>query len=821
MITFTSVKAKLNSISVLTVVGFLILVTLIIFFSSTQNRYNNLKENLSKLQVDTIYLNNISKQTTTKDTFDKQYKIVQINLNKLVISMDDVKLNKSVLKVFKNELKNINDAYKLVFQKQQLINKYLLKMNSEKNNINDIFKKVYDYKLLQYMMQLELYEKNFLLTKEIDLKKLRKVNFKMKRSVRGSENFTRNKPLQKQISGSLIMYEKMLKSIVQEQSKIDNLHKNLSDDFIRISNVLNKIYTTVNSQITKKSNQLLYIILFIAFIIVSLEFLIATYISKSIITNLNIVHNGLKSFFDVINYKSKTAQELKIDTKDEFSQIANDININVANSVKLINHNQEVLEEANDILQKVANGFYGYKIPHHNNVSPDVKDLIKNVNKMLDETKYKFDILNKALEAYGSYNFEYTVPKKNEKGLYGDFGTLVASTKLIGNNVSEFLAMIINTGDKLNNDTSILSQSSNELSNASNKQAVSLEETAAALEEITANIQNNTKNVHHMSQYANELSKSSKEGQELSHKTAVSMDEINEQVTSINDAISIIDQIAFQTNILSLNAAVEAATAGEAGKGFAVVAQEVRNLASRSAQAAKEIKGLVNKATEKTTEGKKIASDMSNGYENLNSHIKDTINIISDVSNASKEQQIGIEQINDAITVLDQNTQINAQNAQHISNLSLSISQLSESLISVSSNAKFKDRIRKQVCDVELVYKTAKLKNDHVSFKADNYKKVGTFAQWTVANEHQCDMGKWINECESNHLPFTQTTTWSQLKETHINVHKNVQKYVDINAQKVDNEQLREVAQQVESNTISLFDQLNEIKVINCEALKK
>ncbi len=124
----------------------------------------------------------------------------------------------------------------------------------------------------------------------------------------------------------------------------------------------------------------------------------------------------------------------------------------------------------------------------------------------------------------------------------------------------------------------------------------------------------------------------------MANQTTTAMDEINTQVNLVNEAIGVIDNIAFQTNILSLNAAVEAATAGEAGKGFAVVAQEVRNLATRSAEAAKEIKAIVERATVKANEGKEIATNMIEGYKNLNSNISSTMNLISDIENASKEQ---------------------------------------------------------------------------------------------------------------------------------------------------------------------------------------
>ena len=143
-------------------------------------------------------------------------------------------------------------------------------------------------------------------------------------------------------------------------------------------------------------------------------------------------------------------------------------------------------------------------------------------------------------------------------------------------------------------------------------------------------------------------------------------------------AITVIDQIAFQTNILSLNAAVEAATAGEAGKGFAVVAQEVRNLAARSADAAREIKELVESATTKTNSGKKIADEMIKGYDALNENISSSTKIIKDIETSSNEQTTSIEQINNVVNRLDQQTQNNASVASKTHDIAIDTSSIAQ-----------------------------------------------------------------------------------------------------------------------------------------------
>ena len=192
-----------------------------------------------------------------------------------------------------------------------------------------------------------------------------------------------------------------------------------------------------------------------------------------------------------------------------------------------------------------------------------------------------------------------------------------------------------------------------------------------------------------MSEYATSLTQSTKQGQELANKTMIAMDEINNQVSSISEAISVIDQIAFQTNILSLNAAVEAATAGEAGKGFAVVAQEVRNLASRSAEAANEIKALVQNANNKASEGKEVSSSMIEGYSLLNENIIKTIELIKTVEVSSNEQKAGIEQINDAVNKQDQQTQQIASAANETYDIAMGTSNISKEIVQSTNEKEF------------------------------------------------------------------------------------------------------------------------------------
>jgi len=335
---------------------------------------------------------------------------------------------------------------------------------------------------------------------------------------------------------------------------------------------------------------------------------------------------------------------------------------------------------------KIEQGIFKCRV-NSNTTNPMLSTLKINMNKMLDSIEHTMGDLSKALTKYADDDFREKInidPKLKEDMLY-----VMESVNKLGNSLSMGAKSNLQNGEHLEASSTTMTESVNNLADKANQQASSLEETAAAVEEITSITRNNANNAVQMSQLGSKVQGAVSEGRVLASQTSEAMDSINEQVSAINEAITVIDQIAFQTNILSLNAAVEAATAGEAGKGFAVVAQEVRNLASRSAEAANEIKNLVENAATKANEGKKVSDEMIKGYEALNNNTNETINLIEDVSAASKEQMTGIEQINDAVTMLDRVTQENAHEASSVAQIAVDVSRLANELVSDASSKKF------------------------------------------------------------------------------------------------------------------------------------
>lgn len=205
-----------------------------------------------------------------------------------------------------------------------------------------------------------------------------------------------------------------------------------------------------------------------------------------------------------------------------------------------------------------------------------------------------------------------------------------------------------------------IAQGNNDLSQRTEAQASSLEETASAMEELTTTVQQNAENASEATKVASSAMQKASKGGEVVASAVTAMEEINSSSKKISDIIGVIDEIAFQTNLLALNAAVEAARAGEQGRGFAVVAAEVRNLAGRSAQAAKEIKGLINDSVEAVGKGTKLVDATGETFSELVDSVTEVVSMISDINSASSEQAAGIGEVSQAVSQMDEMTQQNA-----------------------------------------------------------------------------------------------------------------------------------------------------------------
>ena len=401
---------------------------------------------------------------------------------------------------------------------------------------------------------------------------------------------------------------------------------------------------------------------------------------------LKIIDEYFEQFVSFVKYEQNNFKYIEKTGNKDLDEMFQKWNRLIESTDIRIKDDIKVIGEIVLTTDKVDQGIFQCRIKANTN-NPMIATLKKTVNKMLDSLDTHMHNIEDSLQSYS--NDDYTKQIEISPKLKARMLSVMKGVNALGEALATTAKTNLSNGTTLDKNSDTMKSSMNNLASKANEQAASLEQTAAAVEEITSITRNNADNANKMAKLSSTVRSSVTNGRDLASKTAGSMDEINTQVSSINEAISVIDQIAFQTNILSLNAAVEAATAGEAGKGFAVVAGEVRNLANRSAQAAKEIKDLVENATNKASEGKVISDDMIKGYEELNTHINETIHIIENVSAASKEQMTGIEQINDTITMLDRVTQENASEATQISNIASDVSKMAKELVNDAKSKQF------------------------------------------------------------------------------------------------------------------------------------
>ena len=304
------------------------------------------------------------------------------------------------------------------------------------------------------------------------------------------------------------------------------------------------------------------------------------------------------------------------------------------------------------------------------------KHLAMGINALLDDLSNVFGRLSDSLSAMS----EGDLTKPVLGDYKGEFGRIRDDLNNTLMHVSKTVADLREATDMINVASNEISAGNSNLSARTEQQASSLEQTAASMEELTSTVRNNADNAQQANQVASTARQLAEKGGEVVSRAVTAMDQINTSSNKIAEIIGVIDEIAFQTNLLALNASVEAARAGEQGRGFAVVATEVRNLASRSAGAAKEIKDLINDSVNKVHAGAELVNESGETLEEIVSGVKKVGDIVAEIAAASAEQASGIDQVNQAVTSMDEMTQQNAALAEQTSAASVSLYEKAQSM---------------------------------------------------------------------------------------------------------------------------------------------
>ena len=327
-----------------------------------------------------------------------------------------------------------------------------------------------------------------------------------------------------------------------------------------------------------------------------------------------------------------------------------------------------VEEEVQGIVAGARNGDLNQRIGLDGK-SGFFRNLSTEINSLIDGISSVFDDIAEVMSKLEAGDLTEVIAS-NYQGRFGEVqGSVNATIKHLEGTVRQLREM----AGHMSTASDEISSGNSNLSSRTEQQAASLEETAASMEQLTSTVRNNADNAQQANQVAATARQSAEKGGAVVSNAVQAMDEINSSSDKIAEIIGVIDEIAFQTNLLALNASVEAARAGEQGRGFSVVATEVRNLASRSADAAKEIKTLIQDSQSKVQAGAELVNESGETLSEIVNAVKKVGDIVAEIAASSAEQASGIDQVNQAVTSMDEITQQNAALAEETSAASASM----------------------------------------------------------------------------------------------------------------------------------------------------
>jgi methyl-accepting chemotaxis protein len=318
-------------------------------------------------------------------------------------------------------------------------------------------------------------------------------------------------------------------------------------------------------------------------------------------------------------------------------------------------------------------------------------------NRLKLDRKDEIGVMAKSMDAFAD-NLKYEVLAAFQKLADGDFtfeaqGLIRDPLSKANMALNETMEQVRCSGEQVYSGSTQVSDSSHSLSQGTTQQAASIEEISSSLIEMASQTKNNAENANNANQLSYKAKEAAENGNQQMKEMVDAMAEINDSGQNISKIIKVIDEIAFQTNLLALNAAVEAARAGKHGKGFAVVAEEVRNLAARSANAAKETEELIEGSVDKTEKGSEIAKQTASSLEEIVNSINEVTILVDEIAIASKEQAQGISQINKGLNQVDQVTQQNTASAEESAAAAEELSSQSQELMGMLARFKLKKEV--------------------------------------------------------------------------------------------------------------------------------
>ncbi len=405
---------------------------------------------------------------------------------------------------------------------------------------------------------------------------------------------------------------------------------------------------------------------------------------KLVFSPLKDFQAGLMDFFTFFQKRSGHIAPICVHHHDEIGEMALRVNDEISRLEKSITNEEKVISEAVEVIEKASSGDLTRRVEvtAENATIQKMLDLLNNLFQNLEENIGKdINKIVHTLESYAHCDYTQAIPDAT--------GRIEKTLNRMQEVITQMLILNVQSSEALESSSRILSHNVVALNRSAETQFESIENTFGLVTQINENMKTGMQKLKNIEMEISTLTLSLQQGEQLSLQTGDSMEAIDTQVEDIMSAIKIIDEIAFQTNILSLNAAVEAATAGDAGKGFAVVAQEVRNLAAKSADAARSIKTQVENATELTQLGKNSSGEMLTGYRKLKEKIEQTTAGIQEIAEMIKAQNHYIVQINAAMQQIRQSAQNNRTIAAKTEEISKDTQSLSADIVHQAQKSKY------------------------------------------------------------------------------------------------------------------------------------